>query len=774
MSLKFIIDNKVTSYILLVVFSLLIPFFLCFNLGCYRVLDGDFSGYVYALRQSISLSLHNLEFPLWCKYYWSSISFAHAYFGTFNPIILLLCFFCFNSDSNLLDLNFSMYLLEIHYVIFMLGVALIIKQIHKNFLISIFLLLFCSTIPFVFASNIDFVSSSVLYLPLIIYFFKLSIDGNFFCAILSSILISCGITYSLAFGTIFLFISLSIFSIIAYIYEKDKRIRILKTAIIIFLLTLSFSAFPLFEFINFTNQSVRLVDGHLLEGTQKLNDFSAFIRNPGNFTSYSNLFLGNQGFNSWSVGILPLFLFVLGVCRKQKSLLTRYAITQFFIIFPFGLNIVVHIIFFQLPIINQIREQYIYIPLLVFPFLILVIEGTKSLVEKQKLNDVCLLVFFIISVSQILYPLENTEHKYLVYIENAFFLFFIICYRFSISKVNIISFLMTIVIVSIVCNVIYERKRFFTGMNVDEAKIVFENKQKQWKDYLSTLDIAPNNGIDRVFPWVCTSPANIFSQLGYSDVLPYMNPMYKKIFFQHIGGLDYKKRAFISNSKYIFTDNITEAGIWWNNNVFSLDKNLELISKNVVLPANFDNDTKTQLNVYKNNYRNGFAWFVDEAIYYNDKQSKEQIINLMNSDSFKPESVVAVNESSLKNADIIPSVLSSDDKVSLIDIGDHFVKLSVNVENDNILVTSNVYTKEWNAYIDDNKLDLFEVNYGYLGVVVPHGEHIICLKYEPRSATISLILLIIGVFVSCFVTIRQILEYYGKLLNSKYPPFKRN
>lgn len=52
----------------------------------------------------------------------------------------------------------------------------------------------------------------------------------------------------------------------------------------------------------------------------------------------------------------------------------------------------------------------------------------------------------------------------------------------------------------------------------------------------------------------------------------------------------------------------------------------------------------------------------------------------------------------------------------------------------------------WKAYIDDNLVDTYKVDYGFIGIIVPEGEHKIELKYTVPKIKEGIILSIVGVF----------------------------
>jgi len=57
---------------------------------------------------------------------------------------------------------------------------------------------------------------------------------------------------------------------------------------------------------------------------------------------------------------------------------------------------------------------------------------------------------------------------------------------------------------------------------------------------------------------------------------------------------------------------------------------------------------------------------------------------------------------------------------------------------DGLLVVSAAHAEGWNAYVDGERVEILRTNHALQGVPLPAGEHVVELKYEPRSLTIGL------------------------------------
>lgn len=75
----------------------------------------------------------------------------------------------------------------------------------------------------------------------------------------------------------------------------------------------------------------------------------------------------------------------------------------------------------------------------------------------------------------------------------------------------------------------------------------------------------------------------------------------------------------------------------------------------------------------------------------------------------------------------------------------NYISGTVNSEEDSILYFSIPYDKGWNIYIDGEKADLLQVNYGFIGAYLKAGEHDVVLDYQVPYLRISIIISMIGI-----------------------------
>jgi hypothetical protein len=149
-----------------------------------------------------------------------------------------------------------------------------------------------------------------------------------------------------------------------------------------------------------------------------------------------------------------------------------------------------------------------------------------------------------------------------------------------------------------------------------------------------------------------------------------------------------------------------------------------------------------------NPYTNGNSWFVDKV---QTAQTADDEIMLLDSLNLKKQAVVQFGQGEIKESyklDSLASIKLSSYKPN------HLVYESSNA-NDGFAVFSEVYYKNgWNAYINNELLPHFRVNYLLRGLPIPKGKNIIEFKFEPQViktgssialvSSIGFILLLLG------------------------------
>jgi hypothetical protein len=132
--------------------------------------------------------------------------------------------------------------------------------------------------------------------------------------------------------------------------------------------------------------------------------------------------------------------------------------------------------------------------------------------------------------------------------------------------------------------------------------------------------------------------------------------------------------------------------------------------------------------------------------FVNQVEQKPDIDVLMSvkDNGFDPKQVAYVNN--LKTKIDVPDSTAS---VTITAYKDELVSADVNSSGNNFLFFGDTYiagkadyklfklSTGWSAYIDGNKTEIYRVNHGFMGIVVPKGKHSVEFKYAPESFYIS-------------------------------------
>ncbi|MFC4261695.1 YfhO family protein [Ferruginibacter yonginensis] len=121
----------------------------------------------------------------------------------------------------------------------------------------------------------------------------------------------------------------------------------------------------------------------------------------------------------------------------------------------------------------------------------------------------------------------------------------------------------------------------------------------------------------------------------------------------------------------------------------------------------------------------GNAWFVKNVRFVDGPAAEmKALTNLNTKDS-------AVADASYK--DIITNYTAPDSlaTIKMTQFDNDAITYESNSTSNNAAIFSEIYYKDWNAYIDGNKVPIFKANYVLRGLIIPAGKHKIEFKFEP-------------------------------------------
>lgn len=120
------------------------------------------------------------------------------------------------------------------------------------------------------------------------------------------------------------------------------------------------------------------------------------------------------------------------------------------------------------------------------------------------------------------------------------------------------------------------------------------------------------------------------------------------------------------------------------------------------------------------------AFFVDSLTY---AASPHEAMDAINEPGFDPSAYAVLETDQRFEAQTDP-----DATVMVTHYDARRITMEVQRNNDGFMVLSEVYYPEgWQAFIDDEEVDIIQTNYILRGIAVPAGEHEIHLEFAPRS-----------------------------------------
>lgn len=157
--------------------------------------------------------------------------------------------------------------------------------------------------------------------------------------------------------------------------------------------------------------------------------------------------------------------------------------------------------------------------------------------------------------------------------------------------------------------------------------------------------------------------------------------------------------------------------------------------------------------VYKNEKALPRLYFVDSII----TAKPLEILSAIKNDSFDPQ-----HKAFLENIDFKIEPRDSTTKAVITKYQDERIITETKSNGNNFLFFGTTYLPAWKAYVDGNQTKIYKANYGFMGIVVPKGNHKVEFIYEPKAFIIgknlSLILNIIlytGIIAVVVVTRRK-------------------
>ncbi len=154
-----------------------------------------------------------------------------------------------------------------------------------------------------------------------------------------------------------------------------------------------------------------------------------------------------------------------------------------------------------------------------------------------------------------------------------------------------------------------------------------------------------------------------------------------------------------------------------------------IFDKAIMYPGLSFVDSTSRNVVYKTDNVLPRAYFVNRI----EKRPMIEVLNAIKNNQFDPKDVAYIEEGNIK-ADVPESTAS----IKSIDYKDEHITIQALASGNNFMFLGDTYFPNgWKAYVDRKETEIYKVNHGFRGVIVPKGEHKVEFIYAPKSFFIS-------------------------------------
>ncbi len=585
---------------------------------------------------------------------------------------------------------------------------------------------------------------------------------------------------------------LCIFIVIYFIFHlfniKNKK-EIIKKFIISNILVGLICSFILIPIIfELTNK----IGNNFEYGSSLIKKIMFFINNMGiNLKDKNNTY---YTFNIYC-GIFPLVLllnYLIFVKDKEKKSIFVVLIILLLSLFSSLLTYIWH--GFSYPVVFNHRWTFL------FSFFIINIVSKKYYLLKE-LKLILIIPYFIVLLIGVIFKNINTT----LFIINLFF-FFSYMKLFNFTQINK-KYEIAILILVLIESFLFIKTNFISNISIIENDIEYEtyiNEKEQFLDKINNLDAVRITGIiyspmeklstnkGNATNFLSTRNSKFYTKLLKIGYISNENEAYdnttnclinsilgiKYLYGTNLENYCYKKIDKLNNTKYDIYENTHTISIG-----YLINKNkLYLNSNNSFENINEFGKLFIDKNIYNIIYNeNGYYQIDDNDYIYLENIVANKIKILINNEKVYEEKYEDNNlkiysfisiENKYKNQKIKIDIYVNDKKI------DNYYIATFNTKNydyllenskklDNIKINKNTiigdilvekenqelmltipYDKNWNIYIDNKKIDYNDVAEMFISFNINKGYHQIKLVYFPKYIIIGCIISILGILLS--------------------------
>lgn len=153
----------------------------------------------------------------------------------------------------------------------------------------------------------------------------------------------------------------------------------------------------------------------------------------------------------------------------------------------------------------------------------------------------------------------------------------------------------------------------------------------------------------------------------------------------------------------------------------------------------------------------GNVWFVKAVKFVNGPVAEMKAL-----DSFHPADTAIVDESFKSDVGNYAAG-DSTDNIRQVKFDNDEIDYQSNSNSNRIAIFSEIYYKDWKAYIDGKPAHIFKANYVLRGLNIPAGKHEIKFKFEPTVYFIGRTLSNIFCWLVVLLTAGSLFLYFKKL-----------
>lgn len=191
------------------------------------------------------------------------------------------------------------------------------------------------------------------------------------------------------------------------------------------------------------------------------------------------------------------------------------------------------------------------------------------------------------------------------------------------------------------------------------------------------------------------------------------------------GGLDESKTSYYHKS--IGGYHPAKLGIYDDLMAYQMNGQPNLSVLNMLNAKYIIQQQGNQAVAMKNPGALGNVWFVKAVKFVHGPVEEMKALN-----GFNPADTAIVDQT-YKNIVGNYSVGDSSDNIRQVKFDNDEINYESNASADRIAIFSEIFYKDWKAYIDGKPTEIFKANYVLRGLHIPAGKHTIQFKFEPAS-----------------------------------------